>query len=327
MTALRSLGSTALNAVGLLLAVVVLNFLLIQAAPGDPAQVIAGEMGGASPEIMAEIRTRYGLDRSIPEQLATYVGKVARGDLGYSFYFNEPVSRLILGRLPATALLVLSSLALAVLIGAGLGILSARKPNGLLSHVVSLVAIAGNAAPVFWTGLMLLVVFASLWPVLPVAGMEDVATPRHGLAYALDVAEHLVLPMLTLGIVYVAQYSRLMRASMIDALNADYVRTARAKGLPERIVVGKHALRNALIPLVTMVGLQFGQLFAGAILVETVFAWPGLGRLTFDSILRRDYPTLLGILFCSALLVIAANLVTDLLYRLIDPRIRAGRAA
>ncbi|MHC2106771.1 MULTISPECIES: ABC transporter permease [unclassified Methylobacterium] len=327
MTALRSLGSTALNAVGLLLAVVVLNFLLIQAAPGDPAQVIAGEMGGASPEIMAEIRTRYGLDRSIPEQLATYVGKVAKGDLGYSFYFNEPVSRLILGRLPATALLVLSSLALAVLIGAGLGILSARKPNGLLSHVVSLVAIAGNAAPVFWTGLMLLVVFASLWPVLPVAGMEDVATPRRGLAHALDVAEHLVLPMLTLGIVYVAQYSRLMRASMIDALNADYVRTARAKGLPEWIVVGKHALRNALIPLVTMVGLQFGQLFAGAILVETVFAWPGLGRLTFDSILRRDYPTLLGILFCSALLVVAANLVTDLLYRLIDPRIRAGRPA
>lgn len=327
MTALRSLGSTALNAVGLLLAVVVLNFLLIQAAPGDPAQVIAGEMGGASPEIMAEIRTRYGLDRSISEQLATYVGKVAKGDLGYSFYFNEPVSRLILGRLPATALLVLSSLALAVLIGAGLGILSARKPNGLLSHVVSLVAIAGNAAPVFWTGLMLLVVFASLWPVLPVAGMEDVATPRRGLAHALDVAEHLVLPMLTLGIVYVAQYSRLMRASMIDALNADYVRTARAKGLPEWIVVGKHALRNALIPLVTMVGLQFGQLFAGAILVETVFAWPGLGRLTFDSILRRDYPTLLGILFCSALLVVAANLVTDLLYRLIDPRIRAGRPA
>jgi peptide/nickel transport system permease protein len=327
MTGLRRLGATAANAAGLLLAVVVLNFLLIQAAPGDPAQVIAGEMGGASPEIMAEIRTRYGLDRGLPEQLATYVGKVVRGDLGYSFYFNEPVSRLILGRLPATALLVLSSLALAVLAGAGLGILGARRPNGLVSHAVSLVAIAGNAAPVFWTGLMLLVVFASLWPVLPVAGMEDVATPRHGLAYGLDVARHLVLPALTLGIVYVAQYSRLMRASMIDALNADYVRTARAKGLPERIVIGKHALRNALIPLVTMVGLQFGQLFAGAILVETVFAWPGLGRLTFDSILRRDYPTLLGILFCSALLVIAANLVTDLLYRLIDPRIRAGRPA
>jgi peptide/nickel transport system permease protein len=327
VTVLRRSAATALNVVGLLLAVVVLNFLLIQAAPGDPAQVIAGEMGGASPEIMAEIRTRYGLDRSVPEQLATYVGKVARGDLGYSFYFNEPVSTLILGRLPATALLVLTSLGFAVLVGAGLGILSARRPDGLLSHAVSFVAIAGNAAPVFWTGLMLLVLFASVWPVLPVAGMSDVANPGTGLAYALDVARHLVLPAMALGIVYVAQYSRLMRTSMIDALQADYIRTARAKGLPERLVVGKHALRNALIPLVTMVGLQFGQLFAGAILVETVFAWPGLGRLTFESILRRDYPTLLGILFCSALLVIAANLVTDLIYRLIDPRIRAGRTA
>lgn len=327
MTALRRLGATSRNVVGLLLAVVVLNFLLIQAAPGDPAQVIAGEMGGASPEIMAEIRTRYGLDRSLPEQLATYVGKVARGDLGYSFYFDEPVSRLILGRLPATALLVLSSLALAVLAGVGLGILSARRPHGLLSHAVSFVAIAGNAAPVFWTGLMLLVLFASVWQVLPVAGMSDVANPATGLAAILDVAKHLVLPALTLGIVYIAQYSRLMRASMIDALQADYIRTARAKGLPERVVVGKHALRNALIPLVTMVGLQFGQLFAGAILVETVFAWPGLGRLTFESILRRDYPTLLGILFCSALLVITANIVTDLIYHLIDPRIRAGRTA
>lgn len=327
MTVLRRLGATSLNVVGLLLAVVVLNFLLIQAAPGDPAQVIAGEMGGASPEIMAEIRTRYGLDRSVPEQLATYVGRVARGDLGYSFYFNEPVSRLILGRLPATAILVLTSLGFAVLAGAVLGILSARRPHGLLSHAVSFVAIAGNAAPVFWTGLMLLVLFASVWPVLPVAGMSDVANPATGLAATLDVGRHLVLPAVTLGIVYVAQYSRLMRTSMIDALQADYIRTARAKGLPERVVVGKHALRNALIPLVTMVGLQFGQLFAGAILVETVFAWPGLGRLTFESILRRDYPTLLGILFCSALLVITANIVTDLIYRLIDPRIRTGRSA
>lgn len=315
------------NASGLLLAVVVLNFVLIQAAPGDPAQVIAGEMGGASPEIMASIRARYGLDRSLLEQLASYVGKALHGDLGYSFYFNQPVTELILGRLPATLLLVLSALLLSVLVGAGLGILSARRPNGPFSHIVSFVAVAGHAAPVFWTGLMFLVLFASTWPILPVAGMADVAQPKQGLAYALDVARHLVLPALTLAIVYVAQYARLTRTSMIDALQADYVRTARAKGLPERVVVGKHALRNALIPLVTMIGLQFGQLFAGAVLVETVFAWPGLGRLVYDSILRRDYPTLLGILFFSALLVIVANLVTDFAYRLIDPRIRAGRAA
>ena len=313
------------NAVGLLLAVVVLNFALIQAAPGDPAMVIAGEMGGASPQILADIRTRYGLDRPKVEQLITYVGKVARGDFGYSFYFNQPVSGLILQRLPATLLLVLTSLALASGLGAAIGIITAQRPNGFVSQLVSILAIAGYAAPVFWTGLMLLVFFATVWPVLPVSGMEEIAVPRHGFARALDVARHLVLPALALGIVYVAQYSRLTHTSMVEVLGADYVRTARAKGLPERVVVLKHALRNALIPLVTIIGLQFGQVLAGAVLVETVFAWPGLGRLVFDSILRRDYPTLLGVLFFSALVVIVANLATDGLYRVIDPRIRTGR--
>ena len=314
------------NAVGLLLAVVVLNFALIQAAPGDPAVVIAGEMGGASPQILADIRARYGLDRPKIEQLATYVGKVARGDFGYSFYFNQPVAALILQRLPATLLLVLTSLALASGLGAVVGIFTARRPDGFASQTASIVAIAGYAAPVFWTGLMLLVFFATVWPVLPVSGMEEIAIPRHGFARALDVARHLVLPAVTLGIVYLAQYSRLTHTSMVEVLGADYIRTARAKGLPERVVVLKHALRNALIPLVTIIGLQFGQVLAGAVLVETVFAWPGLGRLVFDSILRRDYPTLLGVLFFSALVVILANLATDGLYRIIDPRIRAGGA-
>ena len=300
------------NAIGLLLAVVVLNFTLIQAAPGDPAVVIAGEMGGASPKILADIRARYGLDRSKTEQLATYVGKVAKGDFGYSFYFNQPVLGLILQRLPATLLLILTSLFLSAGIGAFFGILTARHPDSILSNLISIVAIAGYSAPVFWTGLMLLVVFASAWPILPVTGMENVAVPRHGFALVLDVARHLVLPAATLAIVYVAQYSRLTHTSMVDVLQADYIRTARAKGLPERVVVLKHAFRNALIPLVTVIGLQFGQVFAGAVLVETVFGWPGLGRLVFESILRRDYPTLLGVLFFSALLVIVANLVTDL---------------
>ncbi len=324
--AVRGVLRHLVNAAGLLLAVVVLNFSLIQAAPGDPAVVIAGEMGGASPQILADIRARYGLDRSKGEQLVTYVGKVARGDFGYSFYFNQPVTGLILQRLPATLLLVLTSLGLSSAIGAGLGILTARRPRSLVSQLISVVAIAGYSAPVFWTGLMLLVLFASVWPVLPVSGMAEVAVPRHGLAYVADVARHLVLPAATLAIVYVAQYSRLAHTSMGDVLRADYIRTARAKGLPERVVILKHALRNALIPLVTIVGLQFGQVLAGAVLVETVFAWPGLGRLVFDSILRRDYPTLLGVLFFSALIVIGANMATDLLYRVIDPRIRAAGA-
>ncbi|MGX7743090.1 ABC transporter permease [Rhodopseudomonas parapalustris] len=312
------------NAVLLLLAVLVMNFCLIHLAPGDPVQVIAGEMGGASPEVIAALRAKYGLDHSLLEQLFTYLGKVAHGDFGYSYYFNQPVLGLILQRLPATLYLAGASLVVAVLIGTVLGVISARRPNGLLSHGVTVLALAGHAAPIFWTGLLLLLLFGSVWPILPVNGMTDVVDPKTGLAYVADVAKHLVLPSVTLGLVFVAQYSRLARVNMIDVLSADYIRTAHAKGLPERVVLVKHALRNTLIPIVTVVGLQFGNLFAGAVLVETVYSWPGMGRLVFDSILRRDYPTLMGVLFFSALMVIAANILTDLVYRLIDPRIRAG---
>jgi peptide/nickel transport system permease protein len=312
------------NAIGLLLAVLVLNFCLIHAAPGDPAMVIAGEMGGASPEVMAALRVKYGLDQSLVQQLLTYLGKVVTGDFGYSYYFNEPVLGLIAQRIPATLYLVLSALAISLVIGTVLGVISARKPNGLFSQSVTVLSLAGYAAPVFWTGLMLLLLFGSVWPILPVTGMTDVARPTTGFAHLLDVLKHLVLPATTLALVYIAQYSRLARVNMIDALTADYVRTARAKGLPEVIVIGKHALRNTLIPIVTVAGLQFGHLFAGAVLVETVFSWPGMGRLVFDSILRRDYPTLLAVLFFSAVLVMAANILTDLVYRLVDPRIRSG---
>ena len=313
------------NAALLLLAVVVLNFCLIHAAPGDPAQVIAGEMGGASQEVLDQIRRLYDLDKPMTHQLAIYIGKVIQGDFGHSFYFNESVSKLILQRVPATIILVFTALLLAVLAGTFLGVLSARKPNGLLNHFVTFFSLAGYAAPVFWTGLMLILLFASAIPLFPVSGMIDVARPKQGLGYMLDVLHHLVLPASTLAIVYMAQYSRLSRTSMIDALRADYIRTARAKGLSETVVVFKHALRNALIPVVTMVGLQFGHLFAGAVLVETVFGWPGLGRLVFESILRRDYPTLLGVLFFSALLVMLANIATDIAYRLVDPRIRVRK--
>jgi len=324
MALLAHLSGKLVNAAALLLAVLVLNFSLIHLAPGDPVQVIAGEMGGASEEVIAALRAKYGLDHSLLEQLFTYLGKVLHGDFGYSYYFNQPVLSLIAQRLPATLYLAASSLIAAVLVGTLLGVISARRPNGLLSHGVTVLSLAGYAAPIFWTGLLLLLLFGSVWPILPVSGMADVVNPKTGFAYALDVATHLVLPSLTLALVFIAQYSRLARVNMIDVLSADYVRTARAKGLPERVVLVKHALRNTLIPIVTVVGLQFGNLFAGAVLVETVFSWPGMGRLVFDSILRRDYPTLMGVLFFSAVMVIAANIITDLVYRLIDPRIRAG---
>ncbi|WP_128923893.1 ABC transporter permease [Bradyrhizobium guangxiense] len=313
------------NAAALLLAVLVLNFCLIHLAPGDPVQVIAGEMGGASADVIAALRAKYGLDHSLTEQLAIYLRNVAAGDFGYSYYFNEPVLGLILMRLPATLYLALCALVSALAIGTLLGVVSARRPNGMFSHAVTVFSLAGYAAPIFWTGLMLLLLFGSVWPILPVVGMADVVHPKRGFAYVLDVAQHLVLPSLTLALVFIAQYSRLARVNMIDALSADYVRTARAKGLPEWIVIGKHALRNTLIPIVTVAGHQFGNLFAGAVLVETVFSWPGMGRLVFDSILRRDYPTLMAVLFFSALMVMTANILTDIVYRLIDPRIRTAR--
>lgn len=322
---LRSLISRVAQGLALVLAVVVLNFVLVHAAPGDPVETIAGASGGMSPELMAQLRTQYGLDKPLPIQLGVYLSKVARGDLGFSYYFNLPVSEMIAERVPATLLLVLSAVLLAFVLGTALGVLSSRKPNGVLSQFITVLSVVGFAAPIFWVGIMLMILFASVWPILPVAGMRAVdSSGGGGLADAVDVAQHLVLPTFTLSLVYLAQYSRLARSSMLDVLGSDFIRTARAKGLAERVVLYKHALRNALLPVVTVLGLQFGNVLAGAILVETVFNWPGLGRLAFESVLRRDYPTILGVLLFSSIVVVVMNQVTDLCYRLIDPRIKTA---
>jgi len=323
MDNLLALLRKACHAALLTLAVVVLNFLLIRLAPGDPVETIAGSMGGITDELRAQLRSQYGLDQPLPVQLATYVKHVLHGDLGYSYFFNLPVSGLIAERVPATLLLVLASVAVAFVLGTALGVLASRKPHGPLSQAITVLSMTGHAAPVFWSGMMLVILFASVWPILPVSDMHSMTSDGQGLAAVLDVAWHMVLPTFTLSLVYLAQYSRLSRASMLEVLGSDYIRTARAKGLSEHHVLYHHALRNALLPVVTVLGLQFGNVVAGAILVETVFNWPGLGRLAFDSILRRDYPTVLGVLLFSAIVVVLMNQLTDALYRLIDPRIRA----
>jgi peptide/nickel transport system permease protein len=319
----RQLLSRVLQAMALVLAVVVLNFILVHAAPGDPVETIAGVSGGMSPELMAQLRAQYGLDEPLYVQLAVYMGKVLSGDLGYSYFFNLPVASLIGERVPATLLLVLGAVMSAFVMGTTLGVLSARKPNGVLSQFITVLSMVGFAAPVFWMGIMLVILFASVFPILPVAGMRSIDSSGGGIADVLDVLHHLVLPTFTLGLVYLAQYSRLSRAAMLDVLGADFIRTARAKGLADRVVLYKHALRNALLPVVTVLGLQFGNVMAGAILVETVFNWPGLGRLAFESVLRRDYPTILGVLLFASVVVVVMNQVTDMVYRLIDPRINA----
>lgn len=326
MSALFLLGKRVLHAALLLLAVLVLNFTLIRLAPGDIVQTIAGQMGGMNEELMLELRHSFHLDKSLPEQLVLYIGGVAQGDLGYSYFYSQPVSDLILGRVGPTALLVLSSLILSVIAGTLLGVLASRKLHGLFSHAVTVVTLIGWSMPVFWLGVLLLIAFAWVFPLFPVSGMFTVGLAGGWWERALDVGRHMALPMFTLSFIYIAQYTLLARSVMAEVLGADYIRTARAKGLPEGRVLWKHALRNAVLPVVTMAGLQMGYLFSGAIMVETVFSWPGLGQLAFESILRRDTPTILGILFCSTCMVIAANLLTDCAYRLLDPRIRADNA-
>ena len=327
MTALaRGIGIRLGLAVGLLLAVVVVVFFLIQIAPGDAALYLGAEQGIGDAEYLAKLRSQYGLDRPLLVQLGAYIGNVAQLDLGESTYFNQPVLSLILDRLFATVLLASTALLFAVVVGVALGVFTARRPESLASHGVTVMSLLGFATPVFWSALMVIVVFAAKWGILPVGGIEDVRYDGNWFGETLDLLEHLVLPAASLGIIYLAIYSRLARASMLEVLESDYIRTARAKGAHERVVVYKHALRNAVIPVVTAAGLQVGNLLSGALLVEFVFAWPGIGRLAVSSIIRRDSPTLLGIMIFSAAMVIVANLLTDLVYRLIDPRIRVGGA-
>ena len=308
----------------LLLAVIILNFGMMHLAPGDVADSISQSMGGADEEVFNEIRATYGLDRPFIVQLGSYIGKVMRFDLGYSFFYTQPVSQLIFQKLPATLLLVLTAQFVALIVGVFLGVYSAQRPNGLSSHFVSFFALFGYSAPVFWSGLLLLIGFSLHIQWFPVAGMRDVTIEGNFLEEAIDIIRHMVLPVITLASIFLALYSRLSRATMMEVLGSDYIRTAKSKGLTDREIIYKHALKNSLSPVITLAGLQFSAVVSGAILVESVFSWPGLGTLAFESIIARDTPTILGILFFSALVVIVGNLLTDLALRLVDPRVRTN---
>jgi peptide/nickel transport system permease protein len=307
----------------LLIAVIVLNFLLLQLAPGDVVDAMLAEGGGGDPVLAEKLRASYGLDQPIYIQLFKYLGQVLSGDLGYSFYYDDSVSALILGHLPTTLMLTLSALVLAVGIGTLFGVYAAIKPRGIFSNFVTVFSLLGYATPVFWLGMIILLVFALYLPLFPAFGIRSIPEPEHLFDRILDLINHLVLPTFTLAILYLANYSRLSRASMLDVLGADYIRTARTKGLSEFKVIFKHALKNAALPVVTMAGLQLGHIFSGAVLVETVFSLPGLGPLLYESIMRRDYPVILGVLFGAASTTIVANIITDLVYKRMDPRIQS----
>ncbi len=307
----------------LIIAVIVLNFLLLQLAPGDVVDSMLAEAGGGDAEMAARLRAAYGLDQPIYIQLLKYLGNVLTGDLGYSVYYDEPVATLLLQRLPTTLMLTLSALVIAVLLGTLFGVYAALQPNGLFSNFVTIFSLFGYATPVFWLGMIILLVFALYLPWFPAYGIGSFPPPETVLGRALDTAYHLVLPTFTLAILYLANYSRIARASMMDVLGADYIRTARTKGLPERKVIFKHALKNASLPVVTLAGLQLAQVFSGAVLVETVFSLPGVGPLLYESIVRRDFPVILGVLFGAATTTIVANIITDLIYKRMDPRIQS----
>ena len=316
---IRRLGSMLL----VLLVVVVLNFLMLHLAPGDIADTIAQTMGGADEQDMAELRKQYGLDQPFFIQLFNYVFRVALLDFGHSHFYNVPVLDLIMERFPATLLLVFSAQILSLFVGILLGVYAAQNPNGLSSLFVNMFSLFGYAAPVFWTGILLLIAFSLHIPIFPVSGMRDITIESSNFfVHLLDVLRHLFLPMITLASIFFAYYSRLCRASMLEVLGADFVRTAKAKGLSKKDVLLKHALKNSLSPVITFAGLSFSAVVSGAILVETVYSWPGLGTLAFNSIISRDTPVLLGILIFSTLMVTVGNLLTDLALRALDPRIK-----
>ena len=316
-----TLKRTALHAGPTVLGIIVLDFLFLQLMPGDAADVIAIEAGAATAETMAMLRERFGLDQPVITQLGNFLGHLVQLDLGHSARFNASVLDIIMTRLPNTVLLMATALSLALLMGIVMGSVMAawagRWPDRLLSVVVLLL----YSMPGFWVGLMAIVLFSVKLGWLPNDSNMTVGANYAGLAMIADRAAHLVLPALALASFFVAVYSRLVRASMLEVQRQDFMRTAQAKGLHPFFIQLRHALRNALIPVTTVAGMNLGNLLGGAVVVETLFGWPGMGRLALEAVLARDFAVLLGVLLLSSLLVIAANVVIDLLHAWLDPRI------
>ena len=307
-----------LGAVPLLLGVAVLSFVFMQLAPGGPDAMFARN-ARMTEEALQAIRRNMGLDRPVPEQLVVWLGNLARGDLGISYTQYRPVSEVIWEVVPNTLLLMGTGMLISLAAALIFGILAARRQYGFFDNATSFISYFGLAMPVFWFGLMLQLLFAVRLGWLPSAGMHS---PSGGGFW--DVARHLVLPAFTIAIGSIAGWSRYVRSSTIESLSQDYVRTARAKGMDERRVLVGHVLRNALIPFVTVVGIDVPLYLTGAVLTETVFSWPGMGRLFFDALTVRDYPILMGILMLGAVLIVLGNLIADIMYGVLDPRISYG---
>lgn len=303
------------GAVPVVLLVLMLNFLILHLAPGDPVFIFIQGGGEVTEEYVQQIRERLGLDKPLGEQFFIFIGNVFRGNLGFSHFYQQPVLRVIVERMGRTFLLVGLAISFAALVGISLGVLAASYPYSPLDYANTVVAVFGYSIPTFWFGQLLILIFGVFLRVLPVGGVPIIDRTLGAWA------SHLILPVTCLSVYQLALIARLTRANMREVLNMDYIVMARAKGLRERTVILKHALRNASLPVVTAIGLNFASLITGAVVTETVFGWPGLGRLMFESLYRRDYPVLLGLLIVMSLGVVVINLAVDILYAMLDPRI------
>ena len=308
------------QAVPLLFVVMTVNFILIHSAPGDPVDLLIGE-GGASQELIDHIRAEFGLDRPLHVQFFSYVGNVLQLNLGYSLRYRQDVFDLILSRLPASLLLMGTAFVLSSAVGILLGMYAGTRRDSLADRVAVILSILGYSMPVFFLGLLMLTVFALKLGWFPTQGMYNIRNPAEGWGLVKDVAHHLVLPVITYSAFQLALIFRVTRVKMQQVMTEDYITTARAKGVLERRVVFRHAVPNTLLPIVTILGLNLEWLLAGSVLTETVFAWPGLGRLMFDAVSARDFPLLMGLFVVISAFVIIVNLMTDILYRFIDPRV------
>lgn len=319
--AFRLLRRRALTAIPVLLIVAAGAFLLLEAAPGDAADAYLMSIGGGDPAFVAALREQWGLDGSLSARLWLYLSALARLDLGWSLAFDRPVRDLVAERLPATLWLMGAATALSFLLGSALGVVAGARPGSLADRLLSTGSLAVYAVPGFWLGLVLIVVFAVRLRWFPTAGIETVASGKAGLARALDIARHLALPVASLSLIYLALFLRMMRAGMAEAWRQDYALAARARGLGRFRIALRHVARNALLPLVTMLGLQAASMLGGSVVIESVFAIPGFGRLAHEAVAARDAPLLCGIILVSAVMVVAANLAVDIAYAALDPRV------
>lgn len=299
----------------------ILIFALVHAAPGDPVLYLYGAHVGSG-EALQKLRALHGLDEPLPSQFVRYVGRLAHADLGRSIISGHAVLDVVGRHLPPTLLLTGVAMCLAALGGIACGALGARRPHSMLDLVLTIGTLLGYSIPVFLLGLLLILAFSVTIPIFPTLGMTALGSSHTGVRHALDVLHHLVLPTIVLASWYLAIYARITRSSLLGVLGEPYIGTARAKGLSEWAVTVRHGLRNALLPVVTNLGLQLGSVVTGAIVTETLFAWPGMGYLTYTALLQRDYPVLIGVFLISSACVLVANLATDLIYARLDPRIR-----